>query len=327
MPGGHATIPAMTSRRDQRQTHVRPRSPSTGRPAPVKSRPRDPGPIRLSGHRPIQRSGGLPIIFRIALALAVVALGAGILFVGANGIGAVVSALGANVSGFISNVTSTPSPKPSIATVSDAPSLRQPGEPYTSQSTVDLEVSAPPGLAGDPDHRIRVYLTLPDQAPSAHPGIGHRRRGQDGHPGRAREGHQRLHRHDRRSGRRVGSVRRRALRLRQVTAQDHDHLAQGQRDRQRQGADDQGQDPGPDHVAGPQRHERLIDRGHSGAGWDVQPEPVDQHRGQQDPADRHGSGGQRKRGDPHGPAWHRQADRVADRHRVTRSGARRCPRP
>ncbi len=166
MPGGHATIPAMTSRRDQRQTHVRPRSPSTGRPAPVKSRPRDPGPIRLSGHRPIQRSGGLPIVFRIALALAVVALGAGILFVGANGIGAVVSALGANVTGFISNVTSTPSPKPSIATVSDAPSLRQPGEPYTSQSTVDLEVSAPPGLAGNPDHRIRVYLTLPDQAPS-----------------------------------------------------------------------------------------------------------------------------------------------------------------
>ncbi len=92
-PGAHARIPTMSSQRDQRRPR-RPRSPSTGRPA-RSVRPRDPGPIRLSGHRPIQRSGGLPIVFRIALALAVLALGAGILYIGANGIGAVVSAIGA----------------------------------------------------------------------------------------------------------------------------------------------------------------------------------------------------------------------------------------
>ena len=56
-----ATIPAMTTRRDHRQTHVRPRPPSTGRPAPVKVKPRAPGPTRLSGHRPIQRTRGLPL--------------------------------------------------------------------------------------------------------------------------------------------------------------------------------------------------------------------------------------------------------------------------
>ena len=42
-----ATIGAMTNRRVPRQTHVRPRPPSTGRPAPAKVKPRAPGPTRL----------------------------------------------------------------------------------------------------------------------------------------------------------------------------------------------------------------------------------------------------------------------------------------
>ena len=57
-----ATIRPMATRRDQRHAHVRPRPPSTGRPAPVKVKPRAPGPTRLSTHRPIQRSGGMPLV-------------------------------------------------------------------------------------------------------------------------------------------------------------------------------------------------------------------------------------------------------------------------
>jgi amino acid transporter len=48
---------------------------------PVKVKPRAPGPTRLAGHRPIKRSRGLPMIFRIGLLAVVVALGLGVLYV------------------------------------------------------------------------------------------------------------------------------------------------------------------------------------------------------------------------------------------------------
>lgn len=153
----------MTTRRDSRQTHVRPRPPSTGRPAPVKARPRTPAPTRLSGHRPIRNDRGLPIVGRLGLGALVVALVAGVLYIGMGGLGTIVGGLGTTVGGFVDDVTSTPTPKPSVASVSDPPSLEQPTEPYTSEATADLVVTIPPGLAGDPDHRIRVYLALADQ--------------------------------------------------------------------------------------------------------------------------------------------------------------------
>jgi hypothetical protein len=157
----------MTTRRDQRQTHVRPRPPSTGRPTPVKVKPRTPGPTRLSGHRPIKRGNGVPMIARVGLVAAVVALGFGVLYVGVGGIGFVARGLGSTVGGFVDGVTSTPVPNASLAAISNAPSLAQPTEPYTSATTVDLVVTVPDDLAGDPDHRIRVYLRLPDQNPTA----------------------------------------------------------------------------------------------------------------------------------------------------------------
>jgi Glucodextranase, domain B len=156
---------AMTSRRDSRQTHVRPRPPSTGRPAPTKVKPRSPGPQRLARHRPIER-GGMPIVVRLAFIAAVVALGLGVLYVGMNGLGLIVGGLGSTVTGFVDDVTSTPSPTPTVAVRSDAPSIQQPEEPYTNQGRVDLIVTAPPGSDSDPDLRIRIYLTLPDGDPT-----------------------------------------------------------------------------------------------------------------------------------------------------------------
>ncbi len=157
----------MTTRRDHRQTHVRPRPPSTGRPTPVKIKPRAPGPTRLAGHRPIQRSRGLPLILRLGLIAAVLALCAGILYVGMNGVGMVVGGIGSTLGGFIGHVTATPTPAPSVNVTVGAPSIQQPTEPYTAETNVDLIVTVPAGLAGDVDHRIRVYLTLPNQNPAA----------------------------------------------------------------------------------------------------------------------------------------------------------------
>ena len=73
---------SMTSRRDQRQTHVRPRPPSTGRPAPAKVKPRNPGPVRISTHRPTDRGGRSPLIARMGLIALVLALGAVVFYVG-----------------------------------------------------------------------------------------------------------------------------------------------------------------------------------------------------------------------------------------------------
>jgi hypothetical protein len=157
----------MSTRRDHRQTHVRPRPPSTGRPAPAKVKPRAPGPTRLAGHRPIQRSRGLPLIFRLALVAGVLVLGAVVLYIGARGIGSVVGGIGSTLGGFVNGVTATATPQSSLGAISAAPTLQQPTEPYTSQASVDLVVTVPAELAGDTNHRIRVYLALPGQAASA----------------------------------------------------------------------------------------------------------------------------------------------------------------
>jgi len=156
----------MTTRRDQRQAHVRPRPPSSGRPAPVKVKPRSPGPTRISSHRAIQRPGGLPVYWQIALVFGVVLLGALVLYVGVGGVGMVARGVSSTLGGFVSDVTSTPSPKATIPLVADSPTLAQPSEPYSSVGTVDLVVTVPPALQGSTDQRIKVYLTLPDQAPS-----------------------------------------------------------------------------------------------------------------------------------------------------------------
>ena len=85
-------------------------------------------------------------------------------------------------------------------------------------------------------------------------------------PMRADEGHQRLHGHHRRTGRRVGSVAGRPLRARPVEAEDHHHLAQGQARRSTaRRVDDQGQDPGPLDAHRPQRRQRCVDHRHGRA--------------------------------------------------------------
>jgi hypothetical protein len=157
----------MTTRRDPRQTHVRPRPPSSGRPTPGKIRPRAPSATRLSVHRPIERKDGLPLIGKLGLIAAVGVLGIGILYLGAGGLGNLVGGIGSALGGFVVSVTATPTPRPSVATVSDPPTVQQPTEPYTQEVTVDLVVTVPPDVVGDPAQRIRVYRALKDQVPRA----------------------------------------------------------------------------------------------------------------------------------------------------------------
>lgn len=104
---------------------------------------------------------------RLALALGIFAVGAGVVYLGAGGLGTVVGAVGSTFTDFIAGVTATPSPSPTPVITSAAPRIESPSEPYTNQESVDLVVTVPSDLAGDPDHRLRVYLALKDQAPTA----------------------------------------------------------------------------------------------------------------------------------------------------------------
>ena len=95
------------------------------------------------------------------------ALGLGVLYVGMGGLGKVVGAIGSTVGGFVDGVTATPSPRPSVLPISDAPTIKAPDEPYTTADSTDLEVTVPKDLAGDADYRIRIYLALKDQPATA----------------------------------------------------------------------------------------------------------------------------------------------------------------
>ena len=109
----------------------------------------------------------MPLPIRLGLAALVVVLGVAVLSVAAGGVGVVVGGVGSTFGGFITDVTSTPSVKPTFITVTDAPRIEQPAEPYTNQPTVDLAVIVPQALAGDTDHRVRIYLALEGQNPTA----------------------------------------------------------------------------------------------------------------------------------------------------------------
>lgn len=132
----------------------------------MKVRPRAPAPGRLSVRTPIRRSRGIPLVGRVALALGILGVAVGVIYLGAGGLGTVAGAVGSTFSDFIAGVTATPAPAPTPVVTSQAPSIESPTEPYTNQESVDLVVIVPSALAGDPDHRLRVYLALKDQAPA-----------------------------------------------------------------------------------------------------------------------------------------------------------------
>jgi glucodextranase-like protein len=156
----------MATRRGARPNHVRPRPSSSGRSNPVKVQRRAPAPGRLSGHGPVRRSRGIPLIGRFALGVAVVAVAGLVLYVGAGGVGFVAGALGNTITSFVRGVTATPVPAPTPAVVAEAPSIESPTEPYTNLQQVDLIVTVPSRLAGNPDYLVRVYLALKDQSPT-----------------------------------------------------------------------------------------------------------------------------------------------------------------
>ena len=162
-----ATIGAMPTRRGGHESHVRPRPPSTGRPAQQRVRVPAPDAYRLKQARGLEnRRRGMPLAARLLLVAAIVALGGVVLVTATGGLGTLVGALGSSLSGLVARIAATPQPSATQVVVSGAPTIASPAEPYTNLPSVDLQVNVPIEFAGNSAAHIRIYLALEGQAPA-----------------------------------------------------------------------------------------------------------------------------------------------------------------
>jgi hypothetical protein len=107
-----------------------------------------------------------PIAVRALLALSVVVL-AGAAFVAARGgVDPILSTLGGGLTAAFDRLTATPVPTPSDVLPTGSPLISGPIQPYTRESTVDLRITLPAEVAGDPGAKVRVYLALEGLAPA-----------------------------------------------------------------------------------------------------------------------------------------------------------------
>ena len=155
----------MSDRRALRGSQVRPRPPSSVRSTPQKLRPR-PSPYRVAQHKPVARGAGIPFIGRAVLALAVVALGAVVLYSATGQIGRIMGGVGGAVSSFLSNAGANPSQAAASGAPAGAPTIVAPDEAYTSEPTVDITGTVPIGVIGSTDYTISLYQALQGQQPT-----------------------------------------------------------------------------------------------------------------------------------------------------------------
>lgn len=155
----------MQSRRTGRPSQVRPRPPSTGRPLPARARPVAPSTTRLAAHRGVERRRGLPLVAQALLVLAIVALGASVLWAGSGGVGVLVSGLAGVVGGVVDEVTATPTPRATPVAIVESPTVIPPEERYTRSESADVAVVVPPAVVGDPAYEVRLYIGLKDTPP------------------------------------------------------------------------------------------------------------------------------------------------------------------
>jgi hypothetical protein len=109
----------------------------------------------LSGRR---RSA--PLVLRTLLALSVVLLAGGVFFVASGGIGPTLTTLAGGLTGAFDRLVATPVPTASDLPPTDSPRITPPDQPYTNTAEIDLGISVPVAALGDPNAKVRVYLTL-----------------------------------------------------------------------------------------------------------------------------------------------------------------------
>jgi hypothetical protein len=95
--------------------------------------------------------------------VALVMLGAVILYASTGQLGKIVGSFGDTLSGLISKVSVSPSPSFSAPPAVDKPVLIPASEEYTNQPTVDLQGILPTAVAGNASYKIHVYQAVGDE--------------------------------------------------------------------------------------------------------------------------------------------------------------------
>jgi len=107
----------------------------------------------------------MPLVARIAMVVAVVALAAVVVSTVTGALPRVVAAIGTALGGIADTVLPTESPSPSLAPISAPPTLAAPANAYTNQPTATLFGTVPLEVVGRDGFVVRVYVMLPDQDP------------------------------------------------------------------------------------------------------------------------------------------------------------------
>lgn len=126
-----------------------------------------PSPTRLSRYRRVERRRGLPLPVKAAMAVSVVLLSFGVLWVASGAVGPVVDGAVRGIGGLVNsvgNVVSSPAATEAPAT-SDSPVVVAPDQPYTNDDLVDVTVNVPSSVAGQEGYTVRLWVTLPDKEP------------------------------------------------------------------------------------------------------------------------------------------------------------------
>lgn len=153
--------------RSGRPSQVSPRPARTGRAYQAKARPVSPSPTRLQRYRRVERRRGLPLPVKAAMAVSVVLLSFGVLWVASGAVGPIVDGAVRGIGGLVNsvgNVVSSPKPTDAPAT-SDSPVVVAPDQAYTNDDLVDITVNVPASVAGQEGYTVRLWVTLPDQEP------------------------------------------------------------------------------------------------------------------------------------------------------------------
>ncbi len=105
----------------------------------------------------------MPLPASLALALAVVALAGVVLATVSGALPRIVATIGTAVGGIAEPIFATPTPNVTLAPIPGAPTLVAPESPYTNVATATIAGTVPLEVVGRSDHRIRIYVALPDQ--------------------------------------------------------------------------------------------------------------------------------------------------------------------
>lgn len=145
----------------RRNSHVRRRPASSGRPEVHQVKAAAPDRRRVRQHRGLSdRRPRAPLVVRTGLVLSVVVLAVGVFLVAGGGISASLTALAGGFGNALDKLVATPVPTSTDLPPTDGPRITAPDQPYTNQASIDLDLSVPVVAIGDPTAKVRIYLAL-----------------------------------------------------------------------------------------------------------------------------------------------------------------------